>query len=141
MESFLLVLLLMSDFSSSFAKAYKGIKLEKDKNSKEEQPVKTQDNEINPFWKVFPAIGQGSDLATTLYAKDKGLVESNPILGNNAVIAGSKAGMGLLGYYLTKKLEKEHPKAAKAVSSIIGFGGLVPAGMNLRTISNAKKTR
>jgi hypothetical protein len=91
---------------------------------------------INPLFKYLPVIGQGADLATTLINKHEGFRETNPLLPNDKMIIASKIGGAAIGYILTKALEKNHPKAAKFLSSAMGVGGIVPAGINIERMIN-----
>jgi hypothetical protein len=90
---------------------------------------------VSKFYKYYPLVGQGADIASTLIAKQNGFHEANPVMQNDLAMIGSKAGLALLGNLLTRKLQNEHPKLAKTVSLITGSSGLTAAGLNTFNMS------
>lgn len=72
--------------------------------------------------------GQGADIASTMYAMNKGgMHESNPLMfgARPGAMIPMKLGIGALAAYAASKMRKENPKISKALtfgSALTGVG-------------------
>lgn len=98
-----------------------------------EQPQVSNTPSMKPALAAM-AIGDGLDLATTLYGLHHGMQEGDPIYGAHPSVArilGTKAADIGLGYLLDKKLFPNHPKIANAIGFLSGATDTAAALHNL----------
>ena len=96
--------------------------------------------EVGLGWEIAPIAGQAADTITTALALRKGYREANPIVahvaGNLTAFAGVKLALAILQHIAVRGLAKTgHPKLARIVSALSFASGVVPAAMNVRTMT------
>lgn len=83
---------------------------------------------IGPWPYAAMIAGNAADVGSTLYAKDHGAVELNPLYGdsNAGLIAGKAATTALLAFAMHALEKSGHPTAAKVLGygAGAGFGAL-----------------
>lgn len=84
-------------------------------------------------------LGDAADAASTVYARNRGAVEKNPLLGSHpstGKVLAFKAGTGALKALLTHALGKKHPKAANILG---GVNGAVNGAVAVHNVVQGRK--
>lgn len=88
------------------------------------------------------AAGNGADVASTVYALNRGAQEANPVYGTQPSAAKLLAikGAGTAAQWLVlHKMAKSHPKIANAVAKVVGGANGALAVHNLRAAQQSTR--